>query len=229
MAGLWTRMLTALRGTANRPVHAAVTRQALRILDQEILEGEHRLAVSRAAIANLMGKSAVATTNLARDAERLKALSAATEMALAAGHEELALDLAGKIGKLEPLMEQEARATQEFSLSVHKLRAALQSSEDGLKAIKSRVDVIRATAQTQQAQAQVMTANGSSEDLQAAADCLDHIRLHQLENAARFQAQEELIPGDADLECRLREAGITDRPSAHQVLERIKLPASVSV
>ena len=229
MAGLWTKMLTALRGTANRPVQAAVTRQALRIMDQEILEGEQRLAVSRAAVANLMGKSAVAAANLERDAERLKTLSAATEMALAAGHEELALDLAGRIGKLESLMEQEARATREFSLSVQKLRAALQSSEDGLKAIRSQVELIRATAQTQQTQARAATDSWSTKDLQAAADCLDHIRLQQLENAARLQAQQELMPGDSDLERRLREVGITDMPGAHQVLERIQVPASVPV
>ena len=224
MGRIWTRIMTALHGGASEAAEAVSARQALRVLDQEIREAEEHVGICRSTLANLVCKTVVATQDVTRTEERLAALTENAEMALAAGREDLALEVAGQISSLESLREQDARIAQGYSDLAHKLRAALQSNEAKLKELKARVEVVRATGQMHQARAALScNENGSVAGLQVVAEALEEIRQRQLEADACFQAQQELVTGDAGLEQRLRRAGITpESSSASTVLARIK-------
>lgn len=224
MARIWARIMTALRGGASEAADSVIARQALRVLDQEIRDAEQHISSSRSSLAGLICKTVAAAGEVARTDERLASLIENAEMALAAGREDLALEIAGQISRLEPLRVQDARIAQEYSDLAYDLRAALQTSESKLKDLKAKIEVVRTTAQVQQARAMLSCAGtGSMAGLQAAADSLDEIRQRQMEAAARLQVQEEILAGDSGLERRLREAGITpDSSSAHVVLARIK-------
>lgn len=230
MGRIWTKIATALRGGTSDLADAVVTPHALRILDQEIREADEHLGIARSALAALMAKSVLAAQDLTRTETQLAALTQSAEMALAAGREDLALEAAEQIGKLERLRMDDARVAQQYSSSVDGLRAALQNSKDKLTDLKTRVETVRTTEVLHQAEA-ALCAPGldSTTRLQSAADCLDEIRQRQREAVARLHAQQELMAGDAGLKQRLRDAGITvDSFDAQSVLERIKAAVSRS-
>lgn len=230
MGRIWTKIATALRGGTSELADAVVNPHALRILDQEIREADERLGVARSNLATLMAKSVLAAQDLTRTEAQLAALTQNAEMALAAGREDLALEAAEQVGKLERLRMDDARIAQQYSSSVDGLRAALQNSKDRLGDLKTRVETVRTTEILHHARA-ALSAPGddSTTRLRSAADSLDEIRRRQLEAAARLDAQQELMAGDAGLKQRLRDAGITiESLDAQSVLERIKTAVSRS-
>jgi phage shock protein A len=230
MGRIWTKIATALRGGANELADAVATPHALRILDQEIREADEHLGIARSSLATLMAKSVLAAQDLNRTEAQLATLTQSAEMALAAGREDLALDAAEQIARLERLRMDDARVAQQYSSSVDSLRAALQTSKDKLAELKTRLEMVRATEITHQARAMLSAPEcDSTTRLRSAADSLDKIRQRQLEAAARLHAQQELMAGDAGLKQRLRAAGITVDPfDAQSVLERIKAAVSRS-
>lgn len=230
MVRIWTRILTALRGGAHELGESVIASQALRILDQEIRDAEAQLTHSRSSLASLMGKGLLCAAEVTRTEERLASLTTSAEMAIAAGREDLALEVAGQISRLEPVLAQDTRIAREYSDMACTLRDAVTAGEDRLRELKTQLEVVRATARMQQAQAALSASgHGSTARLKAAADALDEVRQRQRETAARLQAQEEVMAGEAGLEQRLRKAGIPpDGSSASRVLQRIKANASRS-
>lgn len=230
MGRIWTKIATALRGGANESADAVVTPHALRILDQEIREADEHLGVARSSLATLMAKSVLAARDLGRTEAQLATLTQNAEMALAAGREDLALEAAEQIGRLERLRADDARVALQYSSSVEGLRTALQNSKDKLAELKTRVEMVRATEIMHQARGLLSAPEcDSTTRLRSAADSLDKIRQRQLEATARLHAQQELMSGDAGLKQRLRAAGVTvDSFDAHSVLERIKAAVSRS-
>jgi phage shock protein A len=224
MGRIWTKIATALRGGANEAADAVATRSALRILDQEIREADENLGIARSSLASLMAKSVLAAQDLDRTEAQLATLTQNAEMALAAGREDLALEAAEQIGRLERLRADDARVAQQYSNSVEGLRTALQNSTDKLTELRTQVEMVRATEIMHEARASFSApGRDSTTRLRSAADCLDEIRQRQREAAARLHAQQELMAGDASLKQRLRAAGIkVDSFDAHSVLDRIK-------
>jgi phage shock protein A len=224
MGRIWTKIATALRGGASESADAVVTPHALRILDQEIREADENLGIARSSLATLMAKSVLAARDLDRTEAQLATLTQNAEMALAAGREDLALEAAEQIGRLERLRVDDARVAQQYSNSVEGLRSALQNSKDKLAELRAQVEMVRVTEIMHQARASFSAPGGDSTTrLRSAADCLDEIRQRQREAAARLHAQHELMAGDAGLKQRLRAAGITvDSFDARSVLDRIK-------
>jgi len=68
---VWSKLLTAMRGTAYEAGEAVVDSQALRILDQEIRDADAELHKSREALANIMAKQKLAGEKVAKVAAKI--------------------------------------------------------------------------------------------------------------------------------------------------------------
>lgn len=220
MGLIWTKILIALRGSANEAGDAMMPQQVLRILDQEIAEAEEQVIVGRSSLANLMAKNILAAREVEQTAERLAELTGNAEKSLALGHNKLALEIAAHIGRFELQLAEDKRVSQQYATSVETLRTSLESGEDTLRLLKQQIGVLRTSSIGRKFSA---TQCDSSARLQAAADSLDAIRQRQQEVAEQLEAQNALCARDQLLDKRLREAlVIPDDSSAHAVLARIK-------
>lgn len=230
MGRFWTWIVAALSSGASSKVEAITTRQTLRVIGREIRDAEERATDSRSILADLLGKSASAAADVARNEKRLDALAADAEMALATGREDLALETAGQIEKLQSLLAHDARLCERYSTAVHTLREALRANEEKLEELKSGLATVRSAAQTQQALMGLTSTSAARTDgMEAAAISLRSIHQRQLETIACLQAREEVMSADGSLEARLREAGIfSDAHGAYQVPGRISSHARQS-
>ena len=61
---VWNKLVTALRGAAHEAGEAVTDSQALRILDQEIRDADNDLNKSKEALAEIMAKQKLASTQL---------------------------------------------------------------------------------------------------------------------------------------------------------------------
>ncbi len=224
MAGIWTKIVTALRGGANEASSSIVARQTLHILDQEIRNAEQHLDASRSSLAGLMAKSLHATRKVTQARAQVALLVRDAETALEADDEATALETASRIGLLEKLMAEDARIAQGYATAVSSLSTSLRVGEQKLWALRQQVEMVRTTEFVQQAQGGWAVSREESADrLRSATDALNDLRQRQLETEARLQVREESSLADADLEQRLLDAGITvDTFSAQTVLQRIK-------
>ncbi|MCO8162133.1 PspA/IM30 family protein [Pseudomonas sp. 21LCFQ010] len=231
MGRIWTKLLIALRGGANDTAEAVMARQALRILDQEICAAEEQVGVGRSNFANLMTKQILAAREAEQTREQLNERTRVVGNALATGDKNLAMDVAGQVGRLELLLIEDTRIANEYARSVDNLRQALEMNESKLRALKKQIELLRDTDFVQQAQTSLSTSRREpAARLQVVADTLDSIRQQQQETAAQLQAEEMLCLRDQDLERRLRDASVIyDRSSASAVLERIKAGAGFQV
>ncbi|PHN65107.1 PspA/IM30 family protein [Pseudomonas viridiflava] len=224
MAGIWTKIVTALQGGANEASSSVVARQTLHILDKEIRNAEQHLDASRSSLAGLMARNLHATRKVAQARAQVASLILDAEAALEADDEAAALAVASQIGLLEKRMEEDACIAQGYATAASSLSASLRVSEQKLWALRQQVEMVRTTEFVQQAQGGwTVSHEESASRLRSATDALNDLQQRQLETEGRRQVQEESSLADADLEQRLLDAGITvDYFSAQTVLQRIK-------
>tara|TARA_R110000764_G_scaffold218298_1_gene305657 strand:+ start:51242 stop:51937 length:696 start_codon:yes stop_codon:yes gene_type:complete len=224
---VWSKLLTAMRGTAYEAGEAVVDSQALRILDQEIRDADAELHKSREALANIMAKQKLAAEKTSKVAAKITEYERYAIKALGSGNEPLALEVAEKIANLEVEQRAEAEQAQAYASSVATLRRAVSQAEGNIKRLKQQVDMVKATDSVQRAQLAVSQRYGGSQvKMHTALESLERIKQKQAERGARMEAAEELAsegsPEQA-LEEKLRAAGITPGAAgADSVLARLK-------
>lgn len=224
MPRIWNKIMTALRGGTSEAAGVVMARQALHILDQEILDAQQRMDTSRSSLAALMAKHLLSTRNLVQIQAQVASQTRDAENALQAGDEGSALGIAARIGQLERLMADDARIAQGYATAVSSLSAALRVSEQKLLALRQQVEVVRTTELVQRAHgAWAADDDESTGRLRDVANALDKVRQRQMEAEARLEVQARSCLADADLEQRLRDARVVlDSSGACAVLQRIK-------
>ena len=223
---VWSKLLTAMRGTAYEAGEAVVDSQALRILDQEIRDADAELHKSREALANIMAKQKLAGEKVAKVAAKIAEYEQYAIKALESDNEPLAREVAEKIANLEAEQRAEAEHADAYAASVANLRRAVTQAEGNIKRLKQQVDMVKATDSVQKAQLAVSQRYGGSQaKMHTALESLERIKQKQAEQGARMEAAEELAaeaPEQA-LEEKLRAAGITaGAAGADSVLARLK-------
>lgn len=223
---LLKKMTTAFRGAANEVGEEFVDSQALRILDQEIRDASSELRKSKESLADIMGKKKIAENSAKAVKEEIKKYEGYASDALDNDDEALAIECAEKVAGLEEELAPKAELASTFATSEGNLKGAIKQAETNLRRVQQQVDTVKATEQVQKAQAATAaSAAGTNSGLSSASDSLERIKKRQAENAARFEAAQELADGNdsSDLDAKLKAAGIGGSSGgASNVLARLK-------
>jgi len=224
--GLLQKLFTAARGAATEAGEHIVDQQALRILDQEIRDAGAELRRAKDALTEVMAKRKLAANKVNDLRTTVNNYEQHALQALNQGNETLATEVAERIAQLEADMQTETALEQEFQRSEVSLRNTISKTEESLKRMQQQVHTVKATAAVQKAQAAVAARHsGANSSLQGALGSLERIRQRQTEQAARFEAADELQAASTsdDLDAKLAAAGIGGKAGGGEdVLARLK-------
>ncbi|UQZ88491.1 phage shock protein A [Deltaproteobacteria bacterium Smac51] len=226
---MWSKLLTAVRGSVNDMGEGIIDSQALRILDQEIRDADEELKKSREALASMMARQKMTDETVNKLDDKIKEYEGYALKALEKGDEALGLEVAEKIASLEKERDDEAGYSREIADSVASLRRSVSQAENNIKRLKQQIDTVKATESVQRAQMTVARRQGGSQaKLQTAMESLERIKRRQEQTAAEINAAQRMDDEfrKDDLEEKLRAAGIiVSEVSAEAVLARLKARA----
>lgn len=224
--GMWSKLLTALRGGVNEMGEAVIDSQALRILDQEIRDADADLRKSKMALADIIAKQKLAEDRVKGQKEKIEEYENSAIKALEANDESLAREVAAKIADLEVSYNAELEVERGFAKSANDLRNAIAAAEANIKRLKQQVDTVKATDSVQKAQQAVASRySGSQSKVHTALESLERIKKKQAENRAKMEAATEIEQMETTdvLDDKLRKAGfLAKEKDADSVLERLK-------
>lgn len=230
--GILTKLFTLLRGTSHEAGQAVVDKNAITILDQEIRDTSTQLNQSRQELAKLMAQSKLADQKIEARQQKIAEYTRYIEGALSKNDEALAREVAGKLAPLETEQQGDMAAKAHLDRSIATLKTTITKAESQVKALRTQVDTVKATASVQKAQMAIASRTaGATSGMGNALESLERIKQRQLETTARLEAAEELdlSTGDTDLNRKLAAAGLLeDSSSADAVLARFRKPAQLS-
>ncbi len=221
-----TKLATALRGGLTEAGEAAVRTQSGRILDQEIRDADTAINESNSRLADTMADRADANRRIAKLQADISQYEGHANTALDKGKDELAGEIAAKIAEAEAQLDQEQQVAERLETAISSLHARIRESKHAIRVIKNKRNVAKATAQVRKATtAAGLSADGSANAIDRAAQTLRDIEQREQRDEDRAQAARQLHDQDtgADLERRMREAGITpSSTSGADVLARLR-------
>jgi len=220
------KILTAIRGSARELGEAVVDTQAMRIFEQEIEDSKASLAEAKEGLTEIVAKKMATERRLAETKSEISENESYAVKALEKSDEALALEVAGKIAKLEAKAEEVDGELTSYSKNVEILKSQIQEAEKviadherELAMVKTRDSVHQATKSV----TQTVTANDSS--IGSARDSLERIKQKQQGEQDKLDAGIQLrkeMSGD-DLDKKLKASGIkTEKHSPEDVLARLK-------
>jgi phage shock protein A len=220
------KILTAIRGSARELGEAVVDTQAMRIFEQEIEDSKASLVTAKEGLTEIVAKKMSTERRLAEAKSEINQNEGYVVKALEKSDEALALEVAGKIAKLEAKAEEVAGELESYNKNVEILKSQIQEAEKviadherELAMVKTRDSVHQATKSV----TQTVTANDSS--IGSARDSLERIKEKQQNEQDKLDAGILLrkeMTGD-DLDKKLKASGIkVEKHSAEDVLARLK-------
>lgn len=224
--GIFSKIVTAIRGGASEAGEAIVDANLLRILDQEIRDSKNAMEKARRGLADLMAEK----TGYERKTSELTAKMSEYEgyvvKALDKGDESLALEIAEKIAELNGEQEYNANAVIQLNNTIVTQKQFLNTSERKVKDLEREAKMVRTTESVQKT-AEALSTNFTStgSTLNSARSSLERIKAQQQQNSDRLKAGEELAAEStgANLESKLADLGITKNSSkADDILARLK-------
>jgi phage shock protein A len=223
---VWSKMLTALRGSVNEAGENIVDGQALRIIDQEVRDASEALKQSKQSLAEMMARQKLTAEQCKNIKVSIKEYESYALKALDQKDEGLALEVAQKIADLDNQLQTELSAEKTYASSVKKLKASISQTERNIGLLKQQVNTVKATASVQKAQMAVAERySGSESKLRTAMDSLEKIKEKQSLRDAQMEAASELAVDESEisLKQKLDAAGITaNQQNGEAVLDRLK-------
>ncbi len=223
---VWSKIVTALRGSANEVGEAIADSQALRILDQEIRDAEDELKNSRDSLAEMMARQKVAEQKCTELNAKITEFEDYAIKALEKNDESLALDLSEKIADLVKQLNTEQNACNNYTRDSDELRIAIKQADQNIKQLKHDVHTVKATENIQRTQAASSQQHSDSNSrLATAMSSLERIKEKQALKNAQFNAEQQLAEdlSEDTLNNRLEAAGIvSESESGDAVLGRLK-------
>lgn len=230
---LITKLITLIRGKSHEAGQAVVDANAITIVEQELRDAAKELDTSRSELTKIMANSKLIqkeiderTGKLAEHSRNMTVLMGKT------GHDDLKLEVAGKIAELEGQQKQAQSLKASLDGKIAELKSTINKSEARLRSTRTQLQNIKATDSVQKAQLALSSSHaGANAGMSNALDSLKRIEQRQAERGARIEASAELeaSSGEADLAKRLAAAGVTSGDSdALAVLARFQQPAQIA-
>ena len=220
------KILTSIRGGARELGEAVVDTQALRIFEQEIEDSKESLAEAKEGLTEIVANKMATERKLAELKSKIAENEDYAVKALEKSDEKLALEVAGKIAKLEASAEEVNAELDDYNQNVTILKSQIQEAEKIIAEHERELSMVKARESVQQATksvTQTVTANDSS--IGSARESLERIKKKQEGEQDKLNAGIQLrgeLKGD-DLDKKLKAAGIKkEMHSAEDVLARLK-------
>ncbi len=220
------KLLTSLRGGARELGEAIVDTQAMRIFEQEIEDSKVSLAEAKEGLTEIVAKKMATERKLSHIDSGIAENEGYAVKALDESNEPLALEVAGKIAKLEASAEEVKGELVSYDQNVSLLKSQIQEAEKLIAEHERELAMVKARESVQQATksvTQTITANDSS--IGSARESLERIKQKQQGEQDRLNAGVQLrqeFQGDG-LDEKLKAAGIKrEKHSAEDVLNRLK-------
>lgn len=223
---LITKILTAFRGGARQLGEAIVDKNSIRILEQEIKDGENALSQAKQDLTEVMAKEMQASRKIESLSVEIKKHEDYATQALTQNNEPLALEVAQKIADLQEALKTQKEARDRFAAHGDRLKTMLKKTSQSLNEMQNHLVMVRTTQNVQKA-VTAMTQNyasGSSKLLNAK-ESLDRIKQRQQDLEDRLAAGEILQEdfSGKDLETKLKESGILkSEDKAQEILAALK-------
>ncbi|WP_334328070.1 PspA/IM30 family protein, partial [Gilliamella apicola] len=125
---IFKKLVTALRGGINEAGETIVDTQALRILDQEIRDADSELKQAKESLANILAQQKLAEKIVKETQSKIDEYESYAIKALESGNEELALEVAEKLGFLENELENNKQQATYFDETVKSLRQSISQT-----------------------------------------------------------------------------------------------------
>ncbi len=220
------KLLTSLRGGARELGEAIVDTQAMRIFEQEIEDSKASLTEAKVGLTEIVAKKMATERKLSDIKLKIAENEGYAVKALEKSDEALALEVAGKIAKLEASAEEVSNELVSYDQNVTLLKSQIQEAEKIIAEHERELAMAKARESVQQATksvTQTVTANDTS--ISSARESLERIKQKQQSEQDRLNAGIQLrkeLAGDV-LDDKLKAAGIKkEKHSAEDVLARLR-------
>lgn len=219
------KLMTAVRGGAREAGEAIIDVNALRILEQEIVDAKNNLAKGRVSLTEVMAKEMQAKRQVTTLQKNISEHEGFARQALEKGDEPLALEIAQKIAEYESSLGDQQTILASFSGHIKTLKAQIKQAEKTIAENERQLLMVKTTESVQKATLSVsdnIAANNST--MSSARESLERIKQKQQNRADQLAAGESLQSelGD-DLENKMQASGIGPQAStAASILDRLK-------
>ena len=224
------KIFTALRGGAREVGESIVDANAIRIFEQEIEDAKQALNKAKGSLTEVMAKEMQTKRKLSSLDKNIAEHEGFAGEALERGKEDLAMEIAEKIGEFENERSEQAAILSTFQGSVTTLKRQIKDAEKTIKENQRQLVMVKTTESVQKA---TMAVNESmvhgDSTMKSARESLDRIKKRQQDRQDQLAASKVLHDQDtgADLKAKMEDAGI-GKQSSNDILERIKAKRQAS-
>ena len=219
------KLMTAVRGGAREAGEAIIDANAIRILEQEIVDAKKSLDKGRVSLTELMAKEMQTKRELSAIENNIAEHEGFAKAAMEKQNEPLALEIAEKIVEYESALTDQQAILAGFTDHIATLKSQIKQAEKTIAENERQLLMVKTTESVQKATMCItdnISANTST--MTSARQSLERIKKRQQDNADKMAAgkvlQNELSD---DLNAKMKAAGIGSQDSsAAAVLARLK-------
>ena len=217
--------MTAVRGGAREAGEAIIDANAIRILEQEIVDAKKSLEKGRVSLTELMAKEMQTKRELSAIQTNISEHEGFAKEALEKDNESLALEIAEKIVEYESALADQQSVLAGFTDHIATLKSQIKQAEKTIAENERQVLMVKTTESVQKATMCItdnISANAST--MTSARQSLERIKKRQQDNADKMAAN-KVLQGElsGDLSTKMKAAGIGSQDSsAASVLDRLK-------
>jgi phage shock protein A len=220
------KLFTAARGGFREAGEAIIDANAIRILEQELVDAKANLEKARQSLTEVMAKEMQTRREIATLGKNIAEHEGFASQALNKGNEELALEIAQKISEFEARKAEQEAVLAGFSNHITSLKSQIKQAEKTISENERQLLMVKTTESVQKATMSVtdnIATNNSS--MTSARASLDRIKKRQQDRSDRMAAGEALRnESSSDLSSKMKAAGIgtSAESSAESVLARLR-------
>ena len=122
------KLMTAIRGGAREAGEAIIDANALRILEQEIVDAKNNLGKGRVSLTEVMAKEMQTKRQVSTIQNNIAEHEGFAKEALAKSNETLALEIAGKISEYESSLNDQQAILAGFTSHIQTLKSQIKKS-----------------------------------------------------------------------------------------------------
>ena len=219
------KLMTAVRGGAREAGEAIIDANAIRILEQEIVDAKKSLEKGRVSLTELMAKEMQTKRELSAIQTNISEHEGFAKEALDKDNESLALEIAEKIVEYESALADQQTILAGFTDHIATLKSQIKQAEKTIAENERQMLMVKTTESVQKATMCItdnISANAST--MTSARESLERIKKRQRDNADKMAAS-KVLQGElsGDLSAKMKAAGIGSQDSsATSVLARLK-------